>query len=518
MGEIRQDNLHESLIEELTRTINNDFYISVKEFGAVGDGVTDDTIAFKQCIEFAKTKYRIFVPQGEYLITEQLNFSNCFIEGYDMLSSVIKFNLNNNNTNCIIIDGYYCPKHTIKNITLNANYTGKDLLVIYSADKPLLEEVELTCSYRDSLVLEPVNEYQWVENLMCKRIHIGEAGRHAIRFSLGKNVNNFINECKFLHCEIRGVGRKFTDSNAIYAESAAPLNLSGGSKISMMSFDSCNFDVSNGEAINNGNVDLIHCRAIDGGVANFESWKFLNGGYESVNGVCKGYIFNIEDGVLCPNWHCTGIVRYNFYYWYTDALYKREDVFLHNLSDAGCVIPEVDRLNVKDMIYTIDSGSKRYAVMDTIERLKIVVLTDQYKTQEVTIPIQILDKFGSYNSTATDLMLYGEMRVIADPYFINGDGGVWEINTYDFFFHTRDWMNNHMSAKLAKTKSVGDGSTTITVNSLTLDIENKSLIMNYTTGEKINFNGSEERFYVFIDIYGDVLKHGHYWLTGKDVE
>lgn len=46
--------------------------VSVKDFGAVGDGVNDDTQAFKNAIQAAKGGY-VFVPIGEYRITSPLD-------------------------------------------------------------------------------------------------------------------------------------------------------------------------------------------------------------------------------------------------------------------------------------------------------------------------------------------------------------------------------------------------------------------------------------------------------------
>ena len=53
--------------------------VSVKDFGAVGDGVTDDTAAFTAAL--ASTATHIFVPQGTYLITSTLSVNGKTITG-----------------------------------------------------------------------------------------------------------------------------------------------------------------------------------------------------------------------------------------------------------------------------------------------------------------------------------------------------------------------------------------------------------------------------------------------------
>lgn len=46
-------------------------FVNVKDFGAVGDGVADDTVAFRNAINFAHGR-AVYVPGGDYLITSQI--------------------------------------------------------------------------------------------------------------------------------------------------------------------------------------------------------------------------------------------------------------------------------------------------------------------------------------------------------------------------------------------------------------------------------------------------------------
>ena len=60
--------------------------VSVKDFGAVGDGVADDTVAIQAAITYCSSnKKRCFVPTGNYKITSQLTLNSAssflFMEG-----------------------------------------------------------------------------------------------------------------------------------------------------------------------------------------------------------------------------------------------------------------------------------------------------------------------------------------------------------------------------------------------------------------------------------------------------
>src|SRR5256885_1853322 len=47
---------------------------NAKNFGAVGDGVADDTAALQATVDFAqKTKTKVYIPGGTYLLTGTLN-------------------------------------------------------------------------------------------------------------------------------------------------------------------------------------------------------------------------------------------------------------------------------------------------------------------------------------------------------------------------------------------------------------------------------------------------------------
>ena len=93
-----------------------DVVINVKDFGAVGNGVTDDTAAVKAAMTYASSldfPPVIFFPAGEYVITDELVFDFlCTIEGVGKNTRILKksavdgFDLRSGNTiRDLYIDG-----------------------------------------------------------------------------------------------------------------------------------------------------------------------------------------------------------------------------------------------------------------------------------------------------------------------------------------------------------------------------------------------------------------------------
>ena len=88
--------------------------VSVKDFGAVGDGVTNDTAAIQAALN---TSHSVFLPQGTYKITSQLVFgASCSgLVGEGMYLSVISKTFNGN---AILCD---TSGAVIQNLGINGN-------------------------------------------------------------------------------------------------------------------------------------------------------------------------------------------------------------------------------------------------------------------------------------------------------------------------------------------------------------------------------------------------------------
>lgn len=82
----------EGLLEEIiTDTLTNDVFVlesktagmvNVKEFGAVGDGICDDTWAIQSAIDHANSAGRVVkIPKGTYLISKPITLNGCTLIG-----------------------------------------------------------------------------------------------------------------------------------------------------------------------------------------------------------------------------------------------------------------------------------------------------------------------------------------------------------------------------------------------------------------------------------------------------
>ena len=100
--------------------------INIKYFGAIGDGETDDILAIKKAIEYAKEKnvVNIFIPKGTYLITDQFKLSsnmNLYGEGNSSIIKASDFNSSNDYKSMIIFEKMYMHDNgdNTSNVTIN---------------------------------------------------------------------------------------------------------------------------------------------------------------------------------------------------------------------------------------------------------------------------------------------------------------------------------------------------------------------------------------------------------------
>jgi hypothetical protein len=120
--------------------VNNISLVNVKDFGAVGDGVTDDTAAFLDAIN-SSSNSSIYVPKGSYLLSNTINLYDHSLYGESIRETVLHFTSGNlyfggfsntlenitliNDTSLYALECYYCSKATnIRNIFISNSENG----------------------------------------------------------------------------------------------------------------------------------------------------------------------------------------------------------------------------------------------------------------------------------------------------------------------------------------------------------------------------------------------------------
>lgn len=91
-------------------------YVNVKEYGAIGDGITDDTEAIKSAISNAGSKGVVYFPQGSYYITENITLQDVCLKGCEVLDSTVPIE---NGSTIIIKDNLFVPFLIYKNVTID---------------------------------------------------------------------------------------------------------------------------------------------------------------------------------------------------------------------------------------------------------------------------------------------------------------------------------------------------------------------------------------------------------------
>ena len=290
-------------VTELETAVNDIpiFGKSVKDFGAVGDGVTDDTAAFQSAIyDYQQNGVPIFIPNGEYRITATLAIDTSpnksrriAIYGQSAYKTVIRsetttlfnFSMPDNTT---IMQSY------IKNLTLISGNGSGTCLLFHRAQRWVISDVifrnfniDIDADYSWTFRISNCNFDENVTNYHY-HIKLGEQTNAWLfdncSFSLPTTIDNERPNClicnggaslKFLRCQFAG-GR------------GIQLNIQSGTRLNI-DVDTCYFEWINGYAVYSevdGSGTLRGVRVCNNYINNIENAKEQNAlGLNSANGV-----------------------------------------------------------------------------------------------------------------------------------------------------------------------------------------------------------------------------------------
>ena len=145
-------------------------FLNVKNYGAIGDGVTDDTQAFKDALSDAKTiGGKIFIPVGNYKLTDYIITDEKYV-GEDLGTYpndkfIYSFSLKDSSFSS---DFYKAiPMELIK----NGMTTGGQQSAVYIPNRDVIVIGFAATENEDSLLVEMSTDFTTVKQRV--RVHLG---------------------------------------------------------------------------------------------------------------------------------------------------------------------------------------------------------------------------------------------------------------------------------------------------------------------------------------------------------
>lgn len=283
--------------------------VNVLDYGAVGDGVADDTSAIQAAITAAGTTKALVWPTGTYLVTSQLTNTGYW---YAQGTVTIKFSGLGATTDCLLITGgaSYLPTVT-DGFIVDCQATGRDGVVLMNGDHPTVR-IKVKNAQRDGFAVF-CGGFDWVENADMD-IFTESNGRHGCRFEVWGSDGAFFNE-SIISLEVRGVSRRYNDGYGLWGFCPAS---AAGSKISAIHFPRINLDAQRGAAVAAGfdiGENPVYLTYAPGGQNTFEAWEINGGGFETTSGTAdyrSPYLIYAEADINAAYWDVRGIVPYNW--------------------------------------------------------------------------------------------------------------------------------------------------------------------------------------------------------------
>ena len=171
-------------------------FVSVKSFGAVGDGITDDTIALNAAISGAT---HLYFPAGTYLVSAQLTITNRqrILVGDGIGKTILSYS----STNTACIETTSTSLFMVKDMTIQGPHSGSTYLAnsegvrirgdsyASGASNITFENVEIK-NFGENAVYMRFAKYIRIKN--CKINRIGRAGVLALSCEYGWITDSYI--------------------------------------------------------------------------------------------------------------------------------------------------------------------------------------------------------------------------------------------------------------------------------------------------------------------------------------
>ena len=322
----------------VARTVDNKLedIVSVKDFGATGNGTTDDTAAIQAAITFCTNKWALYFPAGIYLVSQTLTITTNqgSIYGDGTATTFIRFNMGNTSAET---DGFYLnavQNIFIKDLTVDVKTPASQRIRAFHLYNAKLSTIEAVDIYNpDTGILVEGTYETGTTRPISNTINLFNIKVRNARASVGNGllINNvvdiFVNEytCNALagseyssaifikNCQAGW----FSNMDTLHGDLGLLIKAEENDIITFLFFSQCAFDKNTTDGIR---IETTHSSAILKGLTFNNSWSSSNT-QKGINlthggGVLDGVIFgqhqavnNGDHGVRIDN----GVVNVNIH-------------------------------------------------------------------------------------------------------------------------------------------------------------------------------------------------------------
>jgi len=213
-------------------------YVSVTDFGAVGDGVTDDSAAFQAAVDYvvslSPVSPSIFIPSGDYVIGTTINAGGAefFGEGFNTTGTRIFPTASLNAPMFDVVGGARFLNMTILGSNNGAN-TNESCVRITSSNNAYFDNVTFFNTFRGILIEGSVPVF-YVSIQNC-RFENSIDGHIIIDNSSGPGVDLMISHCRFLG-NMTGSCWRFSNGLGSIIASDIQISVTGAGPIAHLCF------------------------------------------------------------------------------------------------------------------------------------------------------------------------------------------------------------------------------------------------------------------------------------------
>ena len=178
-------------INEVDTKVKKLKLVNVRDYGAVGDGVTDDYDAFIAFYTDVMTNgYTGFIPNGHYMLSHGLNFNN-----ESLVRKVVNGSILGESMQGVIIDFTLCPLATIDNHIRFDNISNFEMgnftlkcsgydtqtygraIYMQAVDDIFVHDIDIiNCSYQGVQIYH----YDYLNGALCKNLHFDNVNIYGV--------------------------------------------------------------------------------------------------------------------------------------------------------------------------------------------------------------------------------------------------------------------------------------------------------------------------------------------------